>query len=44
MVINYSILGKVMFTMIEYIKGMLNDLPKDMDGWYCPHSSGVVPV
>jgi hypothetical protein len=32
MVIDFSIPGKVMFTMIEYIKDMLRDLPKDMDG------------
>jgi Reverse transcriptase (RNA-dependent DNA polymerase) len=32
MVIDYSIPGKVMFTMIDFIKDMLNDLPKDMDG------------
>ena len=33
MIIDYSIpAGKVMFTMIDYIKSMLSDLPKDMDG------------
>jgi hypothetical protein len=31
MVIDYSIPGKVMFTMIDYIKSMLSDLPEDMD-------------
>ena len=32
MTINYSIPGKVMFTMIDYIKTMLDELPGDMDG------------
>ena len=32
MVIDFSIPGKVMFTMIDYIKDMLRDLPKDIDG------------
>ena len=32
MIIDYSIPGKVMFTMIDYIKSMLSELPKDMDG------------
>ena len=32
MVIDCSIPGKVMITMIDYIKNMLNDLPSDMDG------------
>ena len=30
MVIDFSIRGKVMFTMIDYIKDMLRDLPKDL--------------
>ena len=32
MIIDYSVPGKVMFTMIDYIKSMLSELPKDMDG------------
>jgi hypothetical protein len=32
MTIDYSIPGKVKFTMLDYIKGMLDDLPSDMDG------------
>ena len=32
MVLDFSIPGKVMITMFEYIKDMLKDLPKDMDG------------
>ncbi len=32
MTIDYSVKGKVKFTMIDYIKGMLDELPVDMDG------------
>jgi hypothetical protein len=32
MTIDYSEKGKVKFTMIDYIKGMLEELPVDMDG------------
>ena len=32
MIIDYSVPGKIMFTMIDYIKSMLSELPKDMDG------------
>ena len=32
MTIDYSIKGKVKFTMIDYIKNMLEELPVDMDG------------
>jgi Reverse transcriptase (RNA-dependent DNA polymerase) len=32
MVIDFSLPGKVMVTMFDYIKDMLKDLPKDMDG------------
>jgi len=32
MTINFNEKGKVQFTMIDYIKEMMNDLPPDMDG------------
>ena len=32
MIIDYSVPGKVMFTMIDYIKSMLSELPKDIYG------------
>ena len=32
MTIDYSLTGKVMFTMVDYIKTMLDELPSDMDG------------
>ena len=32
MTIDYSTKGKVKFTMIDYIKGMLDELPVDMEG------------
>ena len=32
MTIDFSITGKVMFTMVDYIKGMLDALPHDMNG------------
>jgi hypothetical protein len=32
MTIDYSEKGKVKFTMIDYIKGMLDELPGDMEG------------
>ena len=32
MTIDYSVSGKVMFTMIDYVKSVLDELPTDMDG------------
>ena len=39
MTIDYSTKGKVKFTMIDYIKGMLDELPVDMEGTVPTHAS-----